>query len=331
MATVTTPNSAQFGTANPEAWPAGRAARGAARVSRTAIALGALGLACALFAISRLLERWRFTGPPSHEATFLGLHVSYPAANAGAVVVLVLALVGLAVTARAIVAATRELSASRRFTGLVRSRGIERLGDALVFDDDRPHAFCAGLFRPRVYISSGAVASLDGPALTAVLRHEHHHVQRRDPLRVAIGRVIAHSLFVVPGLEELMRQQQTLAELGADESAIGAAGGSRSALARALLAFADGAHAEHAVGIDAARVDHLMGEAPAWRFPMLLSVIALSVLVLVIAVAVLAGQVASGSATLAPPFLSSRPCVVVLALIPSGLGSIALRLALRVS
>jgi hypothetical protein len=49
------------------------------------------------------------------------------------------------------------------------------------------------------------------------------------------------------------------------------------------------------------------------------------VIVLVVAVAVLAGRVAVGSATLAPPFLSSQPCIVVLAMIPAALGWIAVR------
>jgi len=41
------------------------------------------------------------------------------------------------------------------------------------------------------------------------------------------------------------------------------------------------------------------------------------VLSLLIALAVLAAHAAAGSATLAPPFLSSQPCVAVLAMIPA--------------
>ena len=47
---------------------------------------------------------------------------------------------------------------------------------------------------------------------------------------------------------------------------------------------------------------------------------ATSVLVLFVAVAVLAGRAASGSATLALPFLSQQPCIIVLAAIPTVLG-----------
>ena len=44
------------------------------------------------------------------------------------------------------------------------------------------------------------------------------------------------------------------------------------------------------------------------------------VLALIAAVAVLAGNVAAGSATLALPFVSRQPCIVVLAMIPAAIG-----------
>ena len=84
------------------------------------------------------------------------------------------------------------------------------------------------------------------------------------------------------------------------------------------------------VGIDPGRVDHLLGEPPSWRFPTLLCLAGAVAIGLVGAIAVLAGQLAAGSATLAPPFLSHQPCIVVLALIPVvvllGCGRIARRL-----
>ncbi|HXO06755.1 MAG TPA: hypothetical protein VN880_01915, partial [Solirubrobacteraceae bacterium] len=55
-------------------------------------------------------------------------------------------------------------------------------------------------------------------------------------------------------------------------------------------------------------------------FPGLVCLAAASVLLLLVAIAVLAGRVASGSATLALPFLSHQPCIVVLAAIPAVLG-----------
>jgi hypothetical protein len=264
----------------------------------------------------RLLLSWHVTPhAAAHNVSILGQRLSYPAANLDAIVILVLAAAGLVAVARTIVGSVQELAADRSFRrGLAASR---RLDDALVIDDERPQAFCAGLFHPRVYVSSGAVALLDESALDAVLAHEAHHARCRDPLRLAVGRVLADSLFFVPGLNELVRRQQDLAELGADESAINRAPGHRSALARAMLTFSDSSGPTDQVGIDPRRVDHLLGEAPSWRFPTLLCVAAAGVIALVGAIALLVGHLAIGSATLAPPFFSRQPCVVVLSLIPA--------------
>jgi BlaR1 peptidase M56 len=292
--------------------------------------LGALGLASSVFVVVRLAERWRVTAAAtSHHISLLGQQVGYPAANFAAVVVLLLAAVGLAVVVLTGAGAARELLASVRFGRRMAASGRGQLAGALLFEDERPRAFCAGLLRPRVYVSTGAVAALDEPALQAVLLHEHHHARRRDPLRLAIGRVLSRALFFMPGVGELFRHQLSLAELGADERAIGAREENRSALARAMLRFSEEADAGEPASVDPARVDQLLGEPPSWRFPTFLCGSALAVIALIAAVALLAGQVASGSATLAPPFLSSQPCVVMLAMIPATLGLIAFWLAAR--
>ncbi|MGA2926259.1 MAG: M56 family metallopeptidase [Solirubrobacteraceae bacterium] len=306
------------------------AASAAGRVFGAGLGLGALGLACSVFVLVRLAESWRVTPQASsHHITVLGQRLGYPTANVDAIVVLVLALLALAATARAIRRSMHEaLVAARIGSGLARAyRG--RHDDALVIADERPLAFCAGLLRPRIYLSTGALGLLDERALSAVLDHERHHARRRDPLRLATGRVLADALFFVPGLHELARRQQALAELGADESAVHAAPGNRSALARAMLSFADDATGSERIGFEAGRVDYLLGEPPTWRFPALLCVAAASVLVLVVAVTFLAGRVATGSATLAPPFLSRQPCILVLAAVPALLALLGASLARR--
>jgi hypothetical protein len=158
------------------------------------------------------------------------------------------------------------------------------------------------------------------------LTHERHHARRRDPLRLATSRVLARAMFFLPAARELGLRQQALAEMSADESAINAAPGNRSALARAMLSFSDAAEDVDSVGIDPGRVDHLLGEPPSWRFPLVMCLAAVGLLLLLVATAVLAGREASGSATLAPPFLSAQPCVVVLAVIPAAVGLVAVRL-----
>jgi BlaR1 peptidase M56 len=293
----------------------------AARVSRASLVLGGLGLGSAIFVLVKLFESWRVTSNTvSHHISILGQAVTYPTANIEAIVVLVLAILGAVVAVRTAGGAVRELRASRRFHRRFAAVPVQSVREALLIADPQPQAFCAGLWRPRVYVSTGAVALLDDEALDAVLAHERHHAHRRDPLRFAVGRVLLRALFFLPELDELVERQRALAELSADESAAHAAPENRSALARAMLSFSDAPGSADAVGIDPARVDYLLGESPDWRFPALVCVAAASVLALPAAVAVLAGQLASGSATLGVPFLSRQPCVVVLAGIPAVLG-----------
>ncbi len=308
------------------------AATAAARVWGASLVLGGLGLMSAVFVLVRLAESWRVgSGATSHRIELFGQGLSYPAANINAIVILLLAGLGSVVTVRALGGTIRESRASRRFARAVSSRQLETLRGAVVVPDAQPRAFCAGLLRPRVYVSAGAVALLDEAALNAVLAHERHHARRRDPLRFAAGRVLAHALFFLPELGLLVERQQALAELSADESAVDRVPAQRSALARAMLSFADAPTSGGGGGIDPARIDYLLGEPPSWRFPALLCVAAVGVLALLVTVAVLAGRVASGSATLALPFLSRQPCILVLAVIPAALGVIAASLGRRLA
>src|SRR6201985_1876967 len=243
--------------------PAGAAA---GRGWAAGMVLWASGLALSVFVIGRLFVTWRVTPhAASHQISLLGQRLSYPVANLDALIVLGLALAGLAVGAMTALGAVREVAATRTLERHLAAQEPRPWKGALVIDDERPQALCAGLLNPRVYVSSGAVASLDETALDSVLAHEAHHARRRDPLRLAVGRVLARALFFVPGLDELVRRQQNLAELGADESARNAGPDSRSALARAMLTFSESSPTGGSVGIDPGRVDHLLGEPANWR------------------------------------------------------------------
>jgi len=306
------------------------AALASTRVSRAGTLLGTLGAGSSLFVISRVFESWRLTAASaSHSISILGRRLSYPTANLAAIIVVGLATVGLAVIALMIVCTTRELTADRRLRRSLAACRPGGLDGALLIDDVRPRAFCAGLFRPRVYVSRAAVELLDAAALRAVLEHERHHARRYDPLRLACGRVITGALFFVPGRQELGRRQQALTELSADESAIRAAQDGGSALARAMLCFSAQSREDDPSGIDPERVDHVLGdwESPSWRCPATVCIAAISLVALLVGTAALAARVARGSATLAPPLLSSQPCILMLALIPalSGLGVVYLR------
>jgi peptidase M48-like protein len=296
------------------------AAIAAGRAFGLSLLLGGLGMASAILVITRLFESWRVnSGPASHTISAFGQRLSYPVANTGAIVVTALAVLGLAMAGAAVWRAARELLADRKFRRAIAARSPVARESAWVIDDERPQALCAGLLRPRVYVSTGAIELLDPPALAAVLAHERQHARRRDPLRLACGRVLVAGLFFIPALSRLTGRQHALAELSADEAAVLMAGGDRSALASAMLRFSQ-ASGSTEDGIDPERVDHLLGEPVHWGLPIALCLGAGAALAVLIALAVLTAQAAVGSATLAPPFLSSQPCVAVLALIPASAG-----------
>jgi Zn-dependent protease with chaperone function len=105
-----------------------------------------------------------------------------------------------------------------------------------VIGGDRPRAFCAGLRKPRIYVTEGAWNRLAPAELRAVVEHEASHVRRRDPARLALARVVADGFGFVPPIRSLARRQLAVADLAADRAAVVALG-SAQPLAAALLAL----------------------------------------------------------------------------------------------
>src|ERR1700722_7640444 len=220
---IAPPAEAARSVAAPLPWrgPAPSASSAGARVFGASLLLGMLGLASAGFVISRLFESWRVaSGGSRHLISIFGAQLSYPVANAGAIVVSVLGGLGLLMAGAAARSLGRELLADRRFARALAARSPLPLGGAWVITDDEPQAFCAGLLRPRIYVSTGALDLLDGAPLAAVLAHERHHALRHDPLRLACGRALVASLFFIPALRRMVERQAALAEMPADDAAV---------------------------------------------------------------------------------------------------------------
>jgi hypothetical protein len=255
--------------------------------------------------------------------TLAGQQFSRPYLNLAAAPLLALAALGLLTLARGLAVASAEALSSRRFLAAMAARRPRRDGDVLVFEEATAQAFCAGLMRPQIYVSTGALAVLSGPQLEAVLTHERHHRWRRDPLRIALGRVFAAALFYLPVVKRLQVRYCAMAELAADDRAIATAPGGSQTLASALLAFAGRGQPQTAVGIAPERVDQLMGRAPSWPLPAAVVAAGLAVSALIAALAWQLTQLASVRASFSLPVLSAKPCVIVLALVPSALSVLA--------
>jgi Zn-dependent protease with chaperone function len=295
------------------------------------LALGAAGLIGASAALTTAVASVHHDPRGAHDVLVLGGHFTYPAVNVAAVVLLVLAALGLAVVTTLVLATWRQLRAYRRFVGDVRVLGpLPGQPDVTVIADPTPQAFCVGYLRPRIYVSAGARELLAPDELAAVVLHEKHHRSARDPLRLGCARVLSEALFFLPALRPLGDRYSELAEQRADEAAIRGAAGSAAPLASALLAFEASAPAGSA-GISPERVDSLLGKGGGRRLPTGLIGVSLAAASLLIVLVWRASAVASADATFNLPVLSSQPCMLVLALLPAFicLGSIGGRRLLR--
>jgi Zn-dependent protease with chaperone function len=194
------------------------------------------------------------------------------------------------------------VGAAREVAGLARVPAPEALaaaarrsgaGEVVCLDSPGSSAFCAGLLRPRVYVTGGMVAALADDELDAVLVHEAEHARRRDPLRRLARRAAADVLFWLPLVGWWSRRRLEDAELAADRAAIGQVG--RSPLARALRATATpatpvavGARFD---GAGAARVAQLLGDQPPpSRPPLVACLLSLLGLILAVSLAMCVGQ-----------------------------------------
>jgi Zn-dependent protease with chaperone function len=286
------------------------------RLYRLGLALGAAGVAACLAAVGVGARSVHVQPAAAHRLTVAGARFTYPAMDAAAIVVLALAALGAAVLVVAGRAALRQVRDHRRLMRALPVSGTVPGHPAVrVLATTTPLAFCAGWLRPRVYVSSGVLQRLSADELAAVLAHEREHQAVRDPLRLAVGRVLAQALFFLPVLRPLHERYGDVAELRADAAAADALGGAVAPLASAMLVFGT-SPTGGVVGISTERVDSLLGRPIAWRLPRAPLVTGLVTVAGLVAITWWVGGAASAEASLNLPVLSSQPCLLVLTLVP---------------
>ena len=280
--------------------------------------LAVLAAVVGVVALRGVLANVTFSGLSAGELAEACTRIVLPDADLTSVASLALGSVAVAVLLLALRSALGQLRASRRFLrGLGPLAAASGPRGARVYEGSAPQAFCAGLLRPRVYVSTGAVAQLSQDELDAVLVHEAHHARLRDPLRVLFARVLGDALFFLPGVRQLGNRYGALAEMAADQAAVRAAG-DRAPLASALLTFESADPA--VVGIAAERVDHLLGDAPPWQLPAALlawTVVSLSAF----GVLALRLEQAGAHSELSLPVVAAQTCMLLMALVPLLVGA----------
>jgi Zn-dependent protease with chaperone function len=277
------------------------------------LGLGALGAAVIALSLSAGFSQMAWD-VPSAGALVEACKAVLPDLDASGLVTVMLLALSVGVSFLTVRSAVRRARASRRF--LQTLRVVERRHDGgtttVVFEDGAALAFCAGLLRPRVYVSTGTLEVLSQDELAAVLAHERHHAAQRDPLRLFVAGVISDGLFFAPALRRLADRYGDLAELAADRAAVRAHDGDAAALASALLAFEEADPA--VVGIAPERVDHLLGDRARWGLPLALIVWAVAVLAAVGAVALRVQT--SGDAPVSVPLMIAESCMLIMAVLP---------------
>lgn len=262
----------------------------ARRLAWLTSASGALAAAAAMLIALAVLSRLDFTVPAGRDLMAACTQL-LPSFGASTAVLLTVAALLAAVLLRGARAAAGLRSAHRRLSRDLPVLAVEQRGTVRFhrIAGDTPQAFCAGLVRPRIYVSDAALTALSERELQAVLAHEEHHRSRRDPLRLAFGAVVAQAFFFLPALNRLHDRYRALAELAADEAAVQRT--DAPTLASALLQFSP-TGSSVAVGIAPERVDHLLGEPARWNLPLLMLVASLAALGLLLALTAAATQAA---------------------------------------
>jgi hypothetical protein len=235
------------------------------RLRRAEFAVAAFGLTALLLSLVFVLDVVRF-----HGDVLRGAAIGLPRGHVEprGLMLLAVAVFDLLALARAAIVLSRGISAHRRLSGGLPVRAQREVAgrSVVVLAGQRPMAFCAGLLRPRIFVSEGAFARLRPDELAAVVAHEAHHAARRDPLRILVARAIGDAFAPVPAGRALSRREQALAELAADAAAVRGSGGA-GPLAAALLTFHGEGDGRGDGGIAPERVDRLAGESPLTDVP----------------------------------------------------------------
>ncbi|MBI5233663.1 MAG: M56 family metallopeptidase [Deltaproteobacteria bacterium] len=117
-------------------------------------------------------------------------------------------------------------SAVRRYlkakTALQRLVLIERHGllVKIIKDDDIKTAFVHGIFKPKVYVSTGLIKTLAREELKAVILHEAHHRRTKDPLRFFMYALLKDIFYFLPLAGIFARQLVLKREMSADDMAL---------------------------------------------------------------------------------------------------------------
>jgi beta-lactamase regulating signal transducer with metallopeptidase domain len=172
---------------------------------------------------------------------------------------------------RTVLTLTRQVQQISPMRSRVQARKYHR-GIALeIVDWPTAFAMTVGSVRPTIIISRATEVDLAPAELSAVLDHEAHHAQRRDPLLTVVVSVVGQIYGFLPAARHLIERWTMLREITADQAATKDYT-DRRGLAGALLKMStSGVDAVPAFSPNLIRIDTLLRPetalpAVAWKF-----------------------------------------------------------------
>jgi hypothetical protein len=148
----------------------------------------------------------------------VGIHVDVHGHAIGAAAVAApAALIGVALLAALLgtIRASRAVASTLRRTSL--GEGPQ---DSIIVGGSDVLVAAAGLVRPRIVVSAGALTALDDEELAAGLAHEHGHIARRHHLGLAYAECCRAVARMLPGTRRAVRELRFHLERDADEWAL---------------------------------------------------------------------------------------------------------------
>ena len=91
---------------------------------------------------------------------------------------------------------------------------------AYLIKNKKQFAFCLGVRKPKIYISTALLSILDEREIEAVLRHERYHLENRDTLTMIVVSIGESLLPFFPLLSDLLHSYRVEREIKADQEAI---------------------------------------------------------------------------------------------------------------
>ena len=97
---------------------------------------------------------------------------------------------------------------------------LDLSNELFLVNDQKVFAYCLGIRKPKIYISTELVKKMTRKELKAILLHEKYHLENKDPLIMLFVTTVQHLFPFFPFISDLIRNYRIDREILADKEAI---------------------------------------------------------------------------------------------------------------